>query len=56
MLSWQVFLLKMGAYGFLRISFPMFPHAVKVLFIPLLILSVIAIIYGAYVTFDCRKT
>jgi len=43
-------LLKMGAYGFLRISFPMFPHAVKVLFIPLLILSVTAIIYGAYVT------
>ena len=26
-------LLKMGAYGFLRFSFPMFPHAVKVLFI-----------------------
>ncbi len=43
-------LLKMGAYGFLRISFPMFPHAVKVLSIPLLILSVTAIIYGAYVT------
>jgi NADH-quinone oxidoreductase subunit M len=43
-------LLKMGAYGFLRFSFPMFPHAVKVLFIPLLILSVTAIIYGAYVT------
>ena len=43
-------LLKMGAYGFLRFSFPMFPYAVKVLFIPLLILSVTAIIYGAYVT------
>lgn len=43
-------LLKMGAYGFLRFSFPMFPHAVQVLFIPLLILSVTAIIYGAYVT------
>jgi len=43
-------LLKMGAYGFLRFSFPMFPHAVKVLFIPLLVLSVTAIIYGAYVT------
>jgi NADH-quinone oxidoreductase subunit M len=28
----------------------MFPHAVKVLFIPLLVLSVTAIIYGAYVT------
>ncbi len=43
-------LLKMGAYGFLRFSFPMFPHAVKVLFIPMLVLSVTAIIYGGYVT------
>ena len=43
-------LLKMGAYGFLRFSFPMFPDALKILFIPLLILSVTAIIYGAYVT------
>lgn len=43
-------LLKMGAYGFLRFSLPMFPYAVKLLFIPLLGLSVTAIIYGAYVT------
>jgi NADH-quinone oxidoreductase subunit M len=43
-------LLKMGAYGFLRFSFPMFPYAVKLFFIPLLALSVTAIIYGAYVT------
>tara|TARA_B100000315_G_scaffold259365_1_gene315116 strand:+ start:503 stop:2068 length:1566 start_codon:yes stop_codon:yes gene_type:complete len=43
-------LLKMGGYGFLRFSLPMFPHAVNTLFIPLLILSVTAIIYGAYVT------
>ena len=43
-------LIKMGAYGFLRFSLPMFPYAVKVLFIPLLALSVTAIIYGAYVT------
>ena len=43
-------LLKMGAYGFLRFSLPMFPDAVRLLFIPLLILSVIGIIYGAYVT------
>ena len=43
-------LLKMGAYGFLRFSLPMFPHAVNMLVIPLLILSVTAIIYGAYVT------
>ena len=37
-------LLKMGAYGFLRFSFPMFPDALKILSIPLLILSVTAII------------
>ena len=43
-------LLKMGGYGFLRFSLPMFPHAVNTLFIPLLVLSVTAIIYGAYVT------
>jgi len=43
-------LLKMGAYGFLRFSLPMFPYAVKLLFLPLLALSVTAIIYGAYVT------
>ena len=43
-------LLKMGAYGFLRFSLPMFPEAVKLLFMPLLILSLTAIIYGAYVT------
>ena len=43
-------LLKMGAYGFLRFSLPMFPYVVKLLFIPLLGLSVTAIIYGAYVT------
>ena len=43
-------LLKMGAYGFLRFSLPMFPNAAQILFIPLLILSVTAIIYGAYVT------
>ena len=43
-------LLKMGAYGFLRFSLPMFPNAAQILFSPLLILSVTAIIYGAYVT------
>ena len=43
-------LLKMGAYGFLRFSLPMFPYAVKLLFLPLLVLSVTAIVYGAYVT------
>ncbi|MBI5409340.1 MAG: NADH-quinone oxidoreductase subunit M [Nitrospirae bacterium] len=42
-------LIKMGAYGFLRFSMPMFPDAVKFFMKPMLILSVIAIIYGALV-------
>jgi NADH-quinone oxidoreductase subunit M len=41
-------LLKMGTYGFLRFSLPMLPDASQV-FTPLMvILSIIAIIYGAY--------
>jgi NADH-quinone oxidoreductase subunit M len=41
-------LLKMGAYGFLRFSLPMLPDA-SVRFAPVLvILSMIAILYGAY--------
>jgi NADH-quinone oxidoreductase subunit M len=43
-------LLKMGAYGFLRFSLPMFPDATRAFIIPMLILSLTAIIYGAYVT------
>jgi NADH-quinone oxidoreductase subunit M len=43
-------LLKIGAYGFLRFSLPMFPDATKLLLLPMLILSATAIIYGAYVT------
>jgi len=43
-------LLKMGAYGFLRFSLPMFPQATKMFLIPMLLLSVTAIVYGAYVT------
>jgi NADH-quinone oxidoreductase subunit M len=43
-------LLKMGGYGFLRFSLPILPKA-AVAFAPWIIgLSVIAIIYGAYVT------
>lgn len=42
-------LIKMGAYGFLRFSIPMFPDATKFFMQPMLILSVIAIIYGALV-------
>ncbi|UCD34688.1 MAG: NADH-quinone oxidoreductase subunit M [Nitrospiraceae bacterium] len=44
-------LIKMGAYGFLRFSMPMFPAATKFFTGPVLILSVIAIIYGALVCF-----
>jgi len=41
-------LLKMGAYGFLRFSLPMLPDASRA-FTPLMVtLSVVAIIYGAY--------
>ena len=43
-------LLKMGAYGFLRISLPILPDAVQLFLTPMLWLSVAAIVYGAYVT------
>jgi NADH-quinone oxidoreductase subunit M len=47
-------LLKMGAYGFLRISLPVLPDATRI-FIPLMLgLSVAAIVYGAYVTLAQR--
>ena len=44
-------LIKMGAYGFLRFSMPMFPDATRFFLWPILILSIIAIIYGALVCF-----
>ncbi len=43
-------LLKMGAYGFLRVSLPILPSGVQYFLTPMLIVSVIAIVYGAYVT------
>ncbi|MEE2777309.1 MAG: NADH-quinone oxidoreductase subunit M [Acidobacteriota bacterium] len=43
-------LLKMGAYGFLRISLPILPEGVRVFLVPLLAISAVAIVYGAYVT------
>ncbi len=43
-------LLKMGAYGFLRISLPIFPDAVQLFGTPMLVISAVAIVYGAYVT------
>jgi NADH-quinone oxidoreductase subunit M len=42
-------LLKMGTYGFVRFSLPMFPWATMHFLQPLLILSLIGIIYGALV-------
>jgi NADH-quinone oxidoreductase subunit M len=51
-------LLKMGGYGFLRFSLPMFPDA-SMLFQPLMfVLSVIAIVYASLVAFrqtDIKK-
>jgi len=42
-------LIKMGAYGFLRFSMPLFPAATKAMVVPMLALSVISIIYGALI-------
>jgi NADH-quinone oxidoreductase subunit M len=42
-------LIKMGAYGFLRFSIPLFPEATKALVPVMLTLSVIAIIYAGLV-------
>lgn len=42
-------LIKMGAYGFLRFNLPMFPEATLAMTPIMLILSVIAIIYGALI-------
>nr|MBN2278625.1 NADH-quinone oxidoreductase subunit M [candidate division Zixibacteria bacterium] len=43
-------LLKMGTYGMLRISWPMFPEMVRYFSIPIALLGLIAIIYGALVS------
>ena len=43
-------LLKMGAYGFLRVSLPILPEAVQLFVGPMLAISAFAIVYGAYVT------
>ena len=44
-------LIKMGAYGFLRFSIPLFPDAAVAMTPVMLTLSVIAIIYGGIVCF-----
>jgi NADH-quinone oxidoreductase subunit M len=41
-------LLKMGTYGFLRFTLPMLPDATTTFTKPMIALSIIAIIYGAY--------
>ena len=43
-------LLKLGTYGFLRFSLPLLPNATMDLSPLLIILSIFAILYGAYVT------
>src|SRR6266571_1762527 len=43
-------LLKMGAYGFLRVSLPILPHGVQLFLKPMLVISAVAIVWGAYVT------
>ena len=42
-------LIKMGAYGFLRFSLPLLPQATLAMMGPMLALSVVAIVYGAFV-------
>ena len=44
-------LLKMGTYGFIRFSLPLFPDASVYFMIPMAILALIAIIYTAMVAF-----
>ncbi|MGH9659578.1 MAG: complex I subunit 4 family protein [Bryobacteraceae bacterium] len=43
-------LLKMGGYGLLRVALPVLPDALQLFLMPMLGLSTIAILYGAYVT------
>ncbi len=42
-------LIKMGAYGFLRFSMPILPDATRAMMIPMIVLSLIAIVYGAVI-------
>ena len=44
-------LIKMGAYGFLRFSLPFFPDATFAYTPAIMVLSVIGVIYGAYMAF-----
>jgi NADH-quinone oxidoreductase subunit M len=40
-------MLKMGGYGIFRIAYPLFPEAAKLLWLPVAIIGVVSIIYGA---------
>jgi len=44
-------LLKMGAYGFLRFNFALFPAAARELALPIAVLAVVAILYGAVASY-----
>ena len=44
-------LLKMGTYGFIRFSLPLFPDATVAFMIPMAILAIIAIVYTAMVAY-----
>ncbi len=44
-------LLKMGTYGFIRFSLPLFPDAAVAFMIPMAILAIIAIVYTAMVAY-----
>jgi len=44
-------LLKMGAYGFIRFSLPLFPDASVAMMIPMGVLAIVAIIYTAMVAY-----
>lgn len=43
-------LLKMGTYGFLRFCLPLFPDVIKSEVVPIMVLAIIGIIYGAIVS------
>ncbi len=42
-------LIKMGAYGFLRFSLPICPDASVAMMVPMIVLSIIAIVYGGII-------
>ncbi len=47
-------LLKLGAYGFLRIIQPLFPHEFQAFALPVAILALLAIVLGAYASLGQR--